>query len=63
VRLYREGKAGLHDPLNFGKLVHCLSRIAAVDNAVSFEDRIEALEQRLAQHVKPNGSPGHAARP
>jgi hypothetical protein len=62
-RLYREGKAGRHDAQMFGRLVHALARIAAIDNATLLEARIEVLEQRLAAAPpRPNGS-GYAARP
>ena len=59
VHLYREAKSGLIDPTLFGRLVHCLSALQALDNGRLLEERILALEAKLAA-VKPNG---HDRRP
>jgi hypothetical protein len=59
VELYREGKANLIEPPLLGKLVHCLNVLQSMDQGVALEQRILALEQRLAA-VKANG---HDRRP
>jgi hypothetical protein len=63
VRLYREGRSGLHDQNSqmFGKLVHLLSVLITIDRDVLTEQRVAALEQQLglapARPTRPNGSP------
>jgi hypothetical protein len=59
VRLYREGRSGLHDgnPTMFGRLVHCLNSLVAIDRDALVEQRLEALEQQLGlAPARRNGS-------
>jgi hypothetical protein len=53
VRIYREAKAGLLDPLLFGRLVNCLNTIQSMDNGLLLERRVEELETHVKP--KPNG--------
>jgi hypothetical protein len=57
--LYREARSGLHDDniAMFGKLVHLLSVLIAIDRDVLTEQRVAALEQQLGiAPARPNGS-------
>jgi hypothetical protein len=55
VRLYREAKAGLHDPILFGRLTTCLNVIQGMDNGAVADHRLSELEEKVAL-LKPNGS-------
>ena len=55
VRIYREAKAGLLEPILFGRLVNCLNTIASLDTGLLLERRVEELEADLKPQGKPNG--------
>jgi hypothetical protein len=54
VRLYREAKAGLHDPILFGRLTTCLNILQGMDNGTIADQRLTEIEERIAS-LKPNG--------
>ena len=55
--VYREAKSGLIEPPLFGKLVHALNVLQALDNGRMVDARLTALEAKLAG-LKANGSAG-----
>jgi hypothetical protein len=62
VRLYREGKAGLVDPILLGRLTTCLNVVQSMDNGTLADQRLTELEERLAV-VRSNGHDhSHRAR-
>lgn len=55
VNIYRLAKGGQIDPTLFGRLTHCLNTMASILKGHEFEQRLEALEERLG------AANGHAA--
>jgi hypothetical protein len=62
VRLYREGKAGLIDPILLGRLTTCLNVIQGMDNGTLADQRLTEIEERLGA-IKANGHARPEARP
>jgi hypothetical protein len=62
VRLYREGKAGLVDPILLGRLTTCLNVIQGMDNGTLADQRLTEIEERLGA-IKANGHARPEARP
>jgi hypothetical protein len=56
VRVYREAKANLIDPILFGRLVSALNTLQAMDNGLLLERRVDDLEASIKTQGKPNGS-------
>jgi hypothetical protein len=59
VRLYRDAKAGKHDPQLIGRLVHLLNSLVALDRDHGFEERLNMLEATVAE-IRKNGDARHA---
>jgi hypothetical protein len=58
VKLYREAKANLIEPILFGRLVNCLNVIQSMDSGTLADERLDALEEKVAA-IKPNGHARH----
>jgi hypothetical protein len=54
VRLYREGKAGLVEPILLGRLTTVLNVVQGMDTSTIADQRLSELEEKVAV-LKPNG--------